>query len=117
MHPNTPQPSTLELKRYKEDNTYVWVEEWRLVPSSHAPGVYYLVMAAIVKWQDDSLHWAVVTVMQYSNKEGHNVALRMPAHVLPEDFDRVQAAESEMRQVIANIRGRPGSVPGHQPVN
>ena len=119
MSRNGSKLANLKLRDYDPDKTYVWIHDWRLVPSSHDPShpgrVHYLVMAAIVKWGDDSLHWAVVTAMQYSDKPGQNVAVGMPPHVLPEDFDGVQDAELQMRQVIDNASKQPNVVPGPQP--
>lgn len=83
-------------------------QEWdhRLVPASHAPGVYYRVFHGTVKWGPaaDDLKTAVAVFIQYGKAEDWSeairegqLALRMPAHILDGDLPRVLHALSEVR--------------------
>jgi hypothetical protein len=84
-------------------------EEWdrEIVPSSHYPNVYYRVFFGTVDWErNNDLRRAYTILMQRGNTADWNVAksrgeiyFQMPAHILPDDLDRVLAA-------LATLRGR-----------
>lgn len=80
----------LELRVDKPDNVYRYVHGWRPVPSNEAEDVYYLLIHAIVQWEQlTNVREVFTIVMQYSRETGRSVDVSQPPHILKEDLHRV----------------------------
>jgi hypothetical protein len=78
----------LELRTDKPDNVYRFIYAWHTVKSSHGSDIYYLMIHALVQWENVSVDTFCI-LMQYSNVIGKNVDVSQPAHILEEDIDQV----------------------------
>jgi len=82
---------SLELRVDKPDNVYRYIYDWRPVPSSHSPDVFYLMLHALIQWNDFPVN-AFCLAVQYSATPGVNVDVSQPVHVLEDDVDALTQA-------------------------
>lgn len=89
----------LQVGVEKPNNVYRLLKGMESVPSSHGDEVHYLLLHAVVNWQEGDQQREVFCIaMQYSDTLGEFVNVSQPAHIAVEDLDMLQVRFAEFIQ-------------------
>jgi len=87
----------LELRVDKPENVYRFIYDWKTIPTSYNPNIFYLILHALVQWDNTSENTFCV-LMQYSTTTGENVDVSEPAHIIEKDLTLFNSAWSDFVQ-------------------
>lgn len=80
--------TNFELRKPLNGQKYRWIRHWKAIAaydSTPNDPRFYLLVHADVCWDDENIHPVFAILMQHSTTIGHDVRLRKPAHIHPDD--------------------------------